>query len=204
MTSLPLSGQRLFAHFATSRRRSLASRLAAIIGRTEFPGWRELAGLRPATRFLIIGLIAWLGLAGLATMIAVVSVEMSTMSFSAWRSAPASAFPNSDIRSRAGFDNILQRPLFARSRQAVATAASAPPQPLPVMLDQNITLKGVLINGTLAKAFVISSQHPVGAWVQADEEVAGWRVVAVKPDRVLLGAGGEKLTIQLGVNSSAK
>jgi hypothetical protein len=204
MTSLPLPAQRLFARFATSRRRSLVSRLAVVLGRTEFPGWRERAGLRSATRFLIVGLIAWVGLTALATVIAVASVELSTMSFSAWLGAPASAFPNSEIRSRAGFDNILQRPLFARNRQAVAAAVSAPPPPLPVMLDQNITLKGVFINGTLAKAFVISSQNPVGAWVQANEEVAGWRVVAVKPDRVLLGARDEKLTIQLSVNGSAK
>jgi hypothetical protein len=176
-----------------------------MLGRAEFPGWRELAGLRPATRFLIIGLMAWVGLAGLATMIAVASVEMSTMSFPTWLGVPASASPNSEIRSRAGFDNILQRPLFSRSRQAVPLTVSTPlPPQLPVMLDQNITLKGVFINGTLAKAFVISSQNPVGVWVQVNEEIAGWRVVAVKPDQVLLGARGEKLMIPLSVNGSAK
>ena len=36
------------------------------------------------------------------------------------------------------------------------------------------------MSGPLAKAFLLSSQSPLGAWVQAGEEVAGWRVVAVQ------------------------
>jgi hypothetical protein len=75
---------------------------------------------------------------------------------------------------------------------------------LPVRLDQNITLKGVFMNGALAKAFLTSAQNPVGVWVQANEEIAGWRVVAVKQDQVLLDAQNEKLVIPLAVNGGAK
>jgi hypothetical protein len=78
--------------------------------------------------------------------------------------------------------------------------ASAPvPPPQPSGLDQNITLKGVFIGGGLAKAFLISSQNPLGVWVQPSEEIAGWRVVAVQPDQVQLSGQGENLIVPLSV-----
>ena len=202
--SLPQATQRLFEHIVGSPRRSLASRIAMKLGCAEFPGRAELAGLRPATRFLIVGLAAWIGLVGLATAMAVVSVEVSTLSLPAWLGARASASPNAGIRSPAGFENILQRPLFSRSRQGAAVAVPTAAPPPPVMLDQNITLKGVFMNGTLAKAFLTSAQDPVGVWVQANDDVVGWRVVAVKPDQVVLDARNEKLVIPLSVNGPAK
>ena len=203
-TSLALAPQRLFAHIVSSPRRSFASRVAVILGRAELPGRGELAGLRPATRFLIVGLTVWIGLVGFATVIAVASVEMSTMNLPAWLDARASASPSVETRSAAGFENILQRPLFSRSRQAASAKVPTMPPSLPVRLDQNITLKGVFMNGALAKAFVTSAQNPVGVWVQANEEIAGWRVVAVKQDQVLLDAQNEKLVIPLAVNGGAK
>jgi hypothetical protein len=205
VTALPLGTQRLFAHIVSAPRRSFASRAAMILGRAELPGRGELAGLRPATRFLMVGLTVWIGLVGLATVLAVASVEMSTMSLPAWFGAPASASPSIEIRSAAGFENILQRPLFSRSRQAAAGAvATLPSLPVPVTLDQNITLRGVFMNGALAKAFLTSAQNPLGVWVQANEEIAGWRVVAVQHDQVLLDAQNEKLVIPLAVNGRAK
>lgn len=202
--SLPLATQRLFAHIVDSPRRSVESGLAAILGRAELPRRAELAGLRPATRFLIVGLAAWIGLAALATVVAVASVEMSTMGLPAWFGARASASPSSAIRPPADFENILKRPLFSRSRQAAATViVSAVPPPPPVILDQGITLKGVFISGALAKAFLTSAQNPLGVWVQANEEVAGWRVVTIEPDQVLLDAQNEKLVVPL-INGSAK
>jgi hypothetical protein len=186
-----------------SQRGSFASRVAMMLGRAELPGRGELAGLRPATRFLIVGLTAWVGLVALATAIAVASVEFSTLSLPAWLGARASASPITEIRSPAGFENILQRPLFSRSRQGAAVAVALAPPP-PVMLDQNFTLKGVFMSGELAKAFLTSAQNPLGVWVQANDEVAGWRVLAVKPDQVLLDARNEKLVVRLSVNGTPK
>jgi hypothetical protein len=203
LTSLPVTPQRLLTLVANSPRLSLAFRLPYLLGRADFPGRSELAALRPATRFLIVSLAAWIGLVVLATVIAVASAEMSTVSFPAWFGARASAAPSTEIRSPAGLENILQRPLFSRSRHAAAVAVAAPPAP-PATLDQSITLKGVFINGPSAKAFLISAQNPLGVWVQANEEIAGWRVVAVKPDQVLLDAQNEKLAIPLSVNGATK
>jgi hypothetical protein len=204
VNSLSVISRRLLAHIASLPRRSIASRVAVMLGRAELPGRVELAALRPATRFLIVGLTVWIGLVGLATAIAVASVEISSLSPSAWFGARASASPSTEIRSPAGFENILQRPLFSRSRQAATVAISATSAPVPAALDQNIVLKGVFINGTTAKAFLTSAQNPLGVWAQPNEEVAGWRLVSVKPDQVLLHGQNEKLVVPLSINGGAK
>jgi len=205
MNSFPLATQRLIAQIMTSPRRSFTAQLAAMLGRVKIPRREELAELRPITRLLIVGLMGWIGFVGLATLIAVASVEFSTISYPAWLSAGAAASPGIENGSPAGFENILRRPLFSRNRQgASATVEVATPPSLPAMLDQNITLKGVFINGALAKAFLTSTQNPLGVWVQADEEIAGWRVVAVNSEKVLLDAPNEKLIVELSVNGSSK
>ena len=103
-----------------------------------------------------------------------------------------------------GYENILQRPLFSRSRRGAAPAQAYVPAPSPpVMLDRGLVLKGVFINGPSAKAFLTSAQNPLGTWIRAGDEIAGWRVVAVKPDQVVLDGQNEKLVIPLS-NSSPR
>jgi hypothetical protein len=204
VTSFSMATQRVFAHVVGSSRHSVAHYLATMLGRAGLPGRDELAELRPRTRFLIAGLMAGIGLAGLVTVVALVSVEMSTVEFPTWFVARASTSAGNEPQPQSGFENILQRPLFSRSRQGAAPAQAyvAAPAP-PVMLDRGLVLKGVFINGPLAKAFLTSAQNPLGMWVRASEEIAGWRVVAVKPDQVVLDGQNEKLVIPLS-NSSPK
>jgi hypothetical protein len=173
---------------------------AAWLGRTELPGLGEVAALRPATRVLLAGFSGWIVMVLIVTLAAVVSVEMSAISLPEWLGAPSSASRGAAARSPASFENIVQRPLFSRSRQGMTLAAVPVPTapPPPSTLDQDITLKGVFISGPLAKAFVLSSQNPLGIWVQTDEEVSGWKVLAVQPDQVVLqGQGREKRIVQL-------
>jgi hypothetical protein len=194
----------LLAHVV--RARPVASRLAGLLGRQDFPGRAEFASLRPATRFLIIAMAAWIGLVGLANVLALAAVELSTMSAPAWFGARASSSPGSEVRPSARYESILQRPLFSRSRQAAAADAGVvpPPPAASAPLDRGLTLKGVYINGTIAKAFLISAQNPLGVWVQVDEEIAGWRVVAVEPQQVLLNAQNERLEVALSAGSGTK
>jgi hypothetical protein len=172
---------------------------AALLGRPDLPGIGELAALRPATRVLIAGLSGWIALVGLVTLMAMVWVQVSAMSLPEWLGTSSPVTRGAGGRSPAGFDNIIQRPLFSRNRQGVTVAAVpvlAPP-PTASTLDQGVTLKGVFISGALAKAFMLSSQSPLGVWIQAGQEIAGWRVVAVEPDRVILDGQDEKLVVQL-------
>ena len=49
----------------------------------------------------------------------------------------------------------------------------------------------------VAKAFLTSTQSPLGVWVELNGEIDGWRVAAVTPEQVVLEGQGEKLTIPL-------
>src|SRR5580698_9158240 len=190
MASWPAFVHGHLAPLLLASRRGLTLRLAAMLGLPELPGREELAGLRPATRGLIVGLIVWIGLVGLMATLAIASVEMSAVSLPSWLDTRTSTSPGKTDRTAAAFDSIVQRPLFSRSRQLpVAMVAALPPPPPPppvVAVDRGITLKGVFINGPQAKAFLISMQNPLGAWIQSGEEIAGWRIVAIEPDQVTL------------------
>jgi ribosome-associated protein YbcJ (S4-like RNA binding protein) len=200
MTSLPLAAQRRLSQLVSSPGRVIAARLAAILGRAKLPTREEFAALRPATRALMAGLAVWIGLVGLVTLIAVASVAMSTISFPTWLGARASSSRTSEVRSPASFENIAQRPLFSRSRQGVIPATVVAPSVSPVALDPGISLKGVFISGGLAKAFLLSGQNPLGTWVEANGEIEGWRIVAIKPGEVVLDGQNEKLVVPLNVS----
>ena len=58
-------------------------------------------------------------------------------------------------------------------------------------------MTGDLAPATPRQRFLLSSQNPLGIWVQADEEISGWKVVSVQPDQVILQGQGEKRTVQL-------
>jgi hypothetical protein len=207
VASLATGFRRQLAPALASLRRIVTSRLAAMLGRTELPGRDELAALRPASRVLLVGLAAWIAMVGAVTLTAVAWVELSTMSLPAWFDPRGTASAAVKTRSHASFDNIVQRPLFSRARQlAVATpVALAPPPPPPSMaLDRGITLKGVFINGAQAKAFLVSPQNPIGAWLQAGDNIAGWKVVSLKPDEVMLEGQNEKLAVSLSNKGPAK
>ncbi|WP_065756001.1 hypothetical protein [Bradyrhizobium paxllaeri] len=198
MTSFAQMVQLRLAGVTGSPRQFVSSRLAAMLGRAELPGRSELVALRPATRVLIIGFSAVIGLAAVATFSAVISLELSTVTAPTWLGRSNSAAKGASARASAGFENILQRPLFSRNRQVFVAAepVSAPP-PMAATLDSGITLKGVFMSDGVAKAFLTSSQNPVGVWVQVNEQIDGWRVAAVTPDQVVLEGQGEKLTVPL-------
>jgi hypothetical protein len=198
----PVATQARLARVAGSSRRLAVSGTAALLGRTEFPGIAEVAALRPATRVLIAGLSGWIILVVLVSLAAVVSVEMSTITLPEWLGTPSSASGSAAARPPAGFENIVRRPLFSRSRQGMSQASVPMPvsPPPPSTLDQDVSLRGVFMSGPMAKAFLLSSQSPLGAWVQAGEEVAGWRVVAVQRDQVLLEGQGQRLIVQLNIS----
>jgi hypothetical protein len=104
----------------------------------------------------------------------------------------------SGARAAAGFENIVQRPLFSRNRQGfVAPEPAAAPPPPMATLDAGITLKGVFMSDGVAKAFLVTAQNPLGIWVEASGQIDGWRVAAVTPDHVVLEGQNEKLMVPL-------
>jgi hypothetical protein len=196
MTSLK---QMVQLRLAGSPRQFAASRLAAMLGRTDLPSRSELAALRPATRVLIPGFAAWIALVGAMTLSAVISLELSTVTAPTWFGRSAPVAKASEARAAAGFENIVQRPLFSRNRQGfvVVEPVTAPPPPPMATLDAGITLKGVFMSDAVAKAFLVTAQSPLGVWVQVNGQIDGWRVAAVTPGHVVLEGQSEKLTVPL-------
>jgi hypothetical protein len=205
MTSLVQMIQLRLSGMSGSPRQFVTVRLAAILGRTDLPSRSELMALRPATRVLILGFAAWTGLVGAMTLSAVISLEFSRVTAPAWFGSLGPVAKASEARAAASFENVVQRPLFSRNRQGFVAAqpASAPPPPPPptVTLDRSIILKGVFMSDGFAKAFLITSQNPLGLWVQVNAEIDGWRVAAVAPGQVILEGQNEKLAIPLSVTS---
>ncbi|HMC65187.1 MAG TPA: hypothetical protein VKI65_09640, partial [Gemmataceae bacterium] len=96
MTSL---AQFRLSGMAGSPRQFVAARLAAMLGRTDLPSRSELTALRPATRVLILGFAAWIGLAGVMTLSAVISLELSTVTAPTWFGSRSPAAKASDARA---------------------------------------------------------------------------------------------------------
>lgn len=200
MTSFTQVSLRL-AGMATSPRQLVTSRLAAALKRADLPTRSELMALRPATRVLIIGFGAFIGLVAVTTISALISLELPPIAAPAWFGSQGAIIKSkvSDAGTAAGFENIVQRPLFSRSRKLfVAAVEPAPALPPPrISLDRGMTLKGVFMSDGIAKAFVVTTQNPVGVWVKVNEQIDGWRVAAVDPEHVVLEGQGEKLMVPL-------
>ena len=194
MTSL---AQMVQLRLAGSPRQFAASRLAAMFGRTDLPSRSELAALRPATRVLILGFAAWIALVGAMTLSAVISLELSTVTAPTWFGRSGPVAKASEARAAAGFENIVQRPLFSRNRQGFVAAEPAAAPPPMATLDAGITLKGVFMSDGVAKAFLVTAQNPVGVWVQVNGQIDGWRIAAVTAEHVVLEGQGDKLTVPL-------
>jgi hypothetical protein len=204
MTSMPSSSQRLLGQVSygiVTRGLALARGHLASLGISKLPQRDEFAQLRPALRRLMIGLAAWIGLVGIVTIAAIVSLGLSSSDFHAF-GLHSSAATGSVQRSSTDYDVILQRPLFSRSRQAAAQVSPILSPP-PVHSDRNISLKGVFISGATAKAFLTSTQNPLGVWIESNNEIAGWRVVSISPDQVVLNAQNDEMVIPLGVKDGA-
>ena len=172
--------------------------------RGQIPGRRELQSVAPLKRALLLGLAGLMALAVVAPIVAIVSLELAIASKSALGSNGGRAPIGRENRGAGTYENILQRPLFSRSRQLMAVAAppaavDAHALPVRTMLDTSVALRGVFMNGKRAKAFLTSSDNPVGVWIALNDQWSGWRLSEVKPNQIVLEADGERQTLQLTV-----
>ncbi len=169
----------------------------------KIPSRRELQSVAPLRRGLLLGLVVLTGLAVVTPIVAIVSTELAIASQSALGGGGRA--PVGRENPGAGtYENILQRPLFSRSRQLLAVAVppavvDAPAPLTRMMLDPSVALRGVFMNGERAKAFLTSSENPVGVWIALNEQWSGWRLSEVKPNEIVLVADGERQTLQLTV-----
>lgn len=187
-------------------RSSLESALAGVrqfvVG--QIPSRRDLKSVAPLRRSLLLGLSVLTGLAVVGPIVAIASLELAIANQSAFGGGDGRAPAGRESRSAGTYENILQRPLFSRSRQLLAVAAppavvDSPTTSAKAMLDPSVALRGVFMNGERAKAFLTSSDNPVGVWIALNEQWSGWRLSEVRPNQIVLEADGERQTLQLTV-----
>jgi hypothetical protein len=158
----------------------------------------EISAIRPANRLAVAALVASIGCTVIITLLAIVYVTSSSEILAAHA---AHAVPVGTA-ARENHDAIVTRPLFWRSRQP-ATAPAPPPAGSSELTaaDPQISLKGVLISGELAKAFMLSSESPTGVWRQRGEDVGGWRVAEIHQDRVVLESAAGRFVVPMSYSN---
>lgn len=198
MTALTRDLRLRFDEITAAPRRVAFAKVAALLGRADLPGRADFFALRPATRVLMTGLAGWIGLVLVVGAVAACAVQLSRFSTPAWLDIRGTAAGKAKTAAIAGYDNIVQRPLFSRSRHAPSVAVPVvAAAPAPVAVDPGFVLKGVFMSDGVAKAFLLTAQNPVGTWVEADGEIAGWRVVGIQPDQVVLDSSNQRLAVPL-------
>lgn len=182
--------------------------LARLLGFMDVTGSPDDVELRRVTKLQLIGLTFFVIAVAAATLIAIASVEISTSDPSGWFGMGSAAESVSEPAPDRRYDNIVQRPIFSRGRRVISVIQplpqGPPPSPAPPPRDREITLRGVFMDGGSAKAFLVSRENPLGTWLQIGQEVAGWRIVDVRPGQVELEAQGESLAIPLGARNDRK
>ncbi|MBR0994306.1 hypothetical protein JQ580_26645 [Bradyrhizobium japonicum] len=180
--------------------------LASIIEglRGQVPSPRELQSVAPIRRALLLGLVVLTAFTAIAPIVLIVSLEIAIAGQSAPGSRGGGSLAGREGQGVGNYEHILQRPLFSRSRQAVAPAVpqqivDKPAPPARAMLDPSVALRGVFMSGERAKAFLTSSDDPVGVWIALNEQWSGWRLSEVKPNEIVLEAEGERQTLPLNV-----
>lgn len=107
------------------------------------------------------------------------------------------------------YDQIVARPLFAKSR--APWAAPAPALQTPAALTQaaepepdisGVELRAVVIAPGMRKALISTSQQVDGRWLRTGEEFQGWRVAAIEARGVKLSRGALEKSLRLFVGSA--
>lgn len=84
------------------------------------------------------------------------------------------------------YEQIVQRPVFFKTREPYVPPPSPPPAPLPVAapppppVDPGLTLAGVTIAAGIRKAYFVSKLDTRGAWVSEGESIMGWTLESVR------------------------
>lgn len=154
----------------------------------------ELSNMRTASRMALFGLLIFIvcAIAGTASALIGIATSASVSVDTAEQAASDAA-----TRVQRSYDAIVTRPLFSRSRQP----AAAPVDSMGggAVVDRQISLRGVFINGAMAKAFMLSPQTPLGVWRKRGEDFEGWRVEDVARDHVTLTSQAERLIVPLTI-----
>jgi hypothetical protein len=117
-------------------------------------------------------------------------------------SLPASIGSVANRKPIEGYQQMLARPVFFKSRQPYVPPPPAPPPalivaPPPVVLDPGLVLGGVMIKNNVRKAFVFNRGGAGGTWTAEGDEFMGWKVISISGTGARLEQQGRSIDLQL-------
>jgi general secretion pathway protein N len=112
--------------------------------------------------------------------------------------APGAAAALPEISNRftlpplASFAEVIERPLFSSSRRPTATETQQHvDQPL------SASLAGIVISASSSSVIVAHGDPPLLTRLKQGDELDGWSVSSIEPNRVLFRRGGEERQLKL-------
>jgi hypothetical protein len=103
------------------------------------------------------------------------------------------------------FNDIVERPLFSRSRRPFVlpppeVIAPAPEisEPVQVAAEPQLTLQGVYIQGQVRRALILSTESPA-QWQGVGDDISGWNITEIGANGITLEAQGQTRLLKLYV-----
>jgi hypothetical protein len=162
------------------------------------------------TPLSLVGLLIILGVNAellFATMTGIVSDNSAAADKVDWQpSLRASTGSAANRKPIEGYQQILARPVFFKSREPYVPPPPPPPPapppavimpPPPVVIDPGLVLGGIMIKNDVRKAFVFSRAGADGSWTAEGEEFMGWKVRSINGTGAKLEQQGRSIELQL-------
>jgi general secretion pathway protein N len=156
-------------------------------------GWSPMQRLGFATLAIVFtGLSALLTIEWTAPLDAAESA--SPPSAASARSRSDAAPPRYSMPPLQNFAAVIERPLFAQSRRPSVEAAEDTQGPW-----SSLVLAGIVISPGSREALIRHGTPPTLVHVREGQDVEGWVVNAILPDRVVLVGSGTQHELRLNV-----
>ena len=96
------------------------------------------------------------------------------------------------LRPLQSFSVVTERPLFAQTRRPSARGSDDTLGPW-----SSFTLAGIIISPTAREALILHGQPPTVVHLQEGQDVEGWTVTSILPDRIVLRGGDAEHELKL-------
>jgi hypothetical protein len=119
----------------------------------------------------------------------------------------------SEASDVANYPESFARPIFSPTRRPFVPP---PPEPVPEVETEpalmpvpeaaappdvtQILLKGVRLINEKQQALILSAVSPVAQWLSVGDEIAGFQLVEISDDQIILEAGQQKIEVKLYAN----
>jgi hypothetical protein len=71
------------------------------------------------------------------------------------------------------------------------------PPPASPVIDRNIRVAGIILDGRVSRALVMAASQPRGEWLGIGGEINGWKLVEITREGIVLTAGDQRLILSL-------